>query len=156
MSVDKFGRTSFHLQQKHGFFQTLHEEEEVIDAKKRRIINVESPIEDTNCANKIYVDEKVSEINLLSYDLADLYSVNSLESETAKKTLVYTTVVKENLKKYFNDDKKDLSEIVEEYLNKSKNVSSADAAEIGTSKEQLQVILQILLAIFSKWEEKKK
>jgi hypothetical protein len=153
MTVDKFGRSSFHLQQKHGFFRALHEEEEVIDAKKRRIINVETPIDTTDSANKVYVDDKVSEINLLSYDLSDLYSTNELDPESAKKVQVYTTIVKDSLKKYFFEDKNKLVTIISDYINSHK--SSPPSVGEDFKVRNTHLTLHMLLEFLSRWIEKK-
>jgi hypothetical protein len=90
MSVDKFGRSSFHLQQKHGFFEVSREDEEVINAKKRRIINLEKPLEKMDATNKKYVDKTGSDLKLVINELSEqiLTLKNDIENIKVNNTLL--------------------------------------------------------------------
>lgn len=87
MSVDKFGRSAFYLQKKHGFFEITNEDEEVIDAKKRRITNLETPLDKDDATNKFYVDKIASDIKVVTTDVSDLNDkLSTLTRENKKET----------------------------------------------------------------------
>jgi hypothetical protein len=127
MSVDKFGRSSFHLQQKHGFFEAIHEEEEVVNVKKRRITNLEAPIKNTDAANKFYVDNKVSQQEISVYDI----------------------ISNDYLTPIFIKEKQKLVEIVENY--KMDEASEETTLENQPLDSQEQKIILTLHALFLKW-----
>lgn len=114
MSVDKFGRASFYLQQKHGYFEVSREDEEVINAKKRRIINLESPLENTDASNKIYVDKKISELKEIVNELEN--KLSTLNSETNNKlTNIMFSKVEQQLNESLTKNKSNLLDIIKAY-----------------------------------------
>jgi hypothetical protein len=127
MSVDKFGRSSFHLQQKHGFFEATQEEEKVVNVKKRRIINVEAPIKNKDAANKFYVDNKVSQ----------------------QEISVYKIINNDYLIPIFIGEIKKLIDIIERY--KSEETSRESSLEHHPLDSPEQRNLHTLLVLFTSW-----
>lgn len=130
MSVDKFGRTSFHFQQKHGFLEVLHEEEEYLNARKRRIINAESPIENNDAATKIYVDSKIEEC-IIQSDSALIATIKILIAEE-----IDTSIKNEKLQ---------ILELLKNYKHNDIVIVDTDKSETLTSKHHMNSIGGIIL-----------
>jgi hypothetical protein len=62
MEIDKFGRTSIHLQRKHKLNEN-HVEYNVseVNVKKRRVTNLQPPMHINDAASKEYVDQQVAD-----------------------------------------------------------------------------------------------
>lgn len=120
MSVDKFGRSSFYLQQKHGYFEISREDEEVINAKKRRIINLESPSENNDATNKIYVDKMFTALKLITNGIDA--KISALKKETKDELISVTSLkVDQNLNETLTKFKTNFLNIFKTYY-KTENI----------------------------------
>lgn len=132
MSVNKFGRSSHQVQHKHGFSEVINKDNIIVlDAKKRRIINIENPIEDFDVPSKLYVDSQIKEnveaINLIISDMEDFLDI--VKSEKSKLITVVVDYIKE------------------------KN-SKITSLEKPPANEPDVITLRDLLNIFTRWKNK--
>lgn len=135
MSVDKFGRSSLHFQQKHGFLEVLYDEDEVLDAKKRRIINVEPPLKSNDTATKFYVDSKVDE---------SIIKTENILNSTFK--LSYD----EKINSCLHEEKARLFEIIKNY--ELEGISLKEPEVVQPGKKVHRLILRAISDILSQWQ----
>jgi hypothetical protein len=98
MSVNKFGRSSHHVRNKHGFSEITDKDNIIVfDAKRRRIINIENPIEDFDVTSKLYVDAQIKNnveaLNSILKDEEDF--VDIVKTEKSKLVTVAVDYIKE-------------------------------------------------------------
>lgn len=151
MSVNKFGRSSLHFKHRHGFHEILCEEEDTLtlNVKKRRIANVEKPIDEYDVANKYYVDLKINEVMKKSEEEHSKLNKN-IESSTSELKI---EVSNENNEVLCENLKSKLSDSIIEYMNRKKIKGTADTHT--TLKETDVLTFRSLLDIISLWKKKK-
>lgn len=132
MSVDKFGRSAFYLQKKHGFFEMTNEDEEVINAKKRRITNVETPLEKDDATNKSYVDKIASDVKVITTDVNDIHDKLSTLTRENKNEIskLVNEEINTSLNKCMTETKSKLFEIFKTYY------KTSDTGEIKSLEEE--------------------
>lgn len=137
MSVDKFGHSSVHFQQKHNFLEVQNEQEDILDAKKRRIINVDSPIDSSDTATKSYVDTKIEESIVKTEKILNSTLKLSYDQQVTSCLHEEKTKLRDLIKNYKFD---------ELYLKESDQTQPSEAAQ--------RLILRFMSDILSQWQIK--
>lgn len=125
MELDKFGRTFIYAKRKHRVYDEHVEfNENEMDIKKRRIINVAAPTKDNDAVNKKYIDTVISDLKnkyegtVTNFNKETTNLINEIVTEKIKGQ-------KEELKRLLDMHKTDdnpRSEAIEHHLTEGKDV----------------------------------
>lgn len=133
MEIDKFGRTSIHLQRKHKLnVDHVDYDSSEVNVKKRRIINLKPPIHKNDAASKEYVDQGVAS-----------FITQRVSSETKKLQLILEGNLNANNRKINN-----LADAVEGEDAVNMNVLSK-IFDVKMMQEKLKLVTLIQNDIFT-------